>query len=261
MLTQRISTILLSMLGAFVFLSPSYAATILTYDSSTQSVFNTLVQNTATIGFDDQLAGANNYKLKTDVNGFSIGPAGELVQFVGFDHATSYYTNISWYPGTQKDWGTNAVLETNGYNTDANRRLRIVLPNEGATEFSLDLMTWVLVGSIYHSGGSYNITLSNGDVLGPIATAAWYSTASVSPASNNPAIAPTWLGVRSDTAITWIDIRSTEGSMMIDNFTFGSTAPPSQDGQAAECTTMLLIGTGLAGLKMLHKVTGPPRAL
>ncbi len=256
MLTNRIRSFIVTALGAVIFLAPAYSATITTYDNSTAAVFNTLVQTTATIAFDDQLAGPNNYKLKTDSNGFSLGPVGNAVQFLGIDHTGTYYTNITWFPGTQKDWGTNAVLETNAYNTDSNRRLHIVLPNGGATAFSLDLMTWALVGSVYHSGGSYSITLSTGDVLNPIPTAVWSSSTSASPAGHAPPIAPTWLGVRSDTAITSIDLRSNDGNMMIDNFSFGSTAPPSQDSQTAECATMVLIGTGLAGLRILSKFTG-----
>ena len=109
---QRIHTFILTAFGAIGVLTPAYSATITTYDSSTQSLFNTLVQNTATIAFDDQLAGPNNYKLKTDANGFLLGPAGNLVQFLGIDHTGTYYTNITWFPGNQKDWGTNAVLES-----------------------------------------------------------------------------------------------------------------------------------------------------
>ena len=98
------------------------------------------------------------------------------------------------------------------------------------------------------------MTLSTGDVLSPISTAAWNSSSSASPAGNTPPIAPTWLGVRSDTPITYIDLRSTDGSMVIDNFAFGSTAPPG--GETAECATMLLIGTGLAALRILRKFIG-----
>src|SRR5947209_1707442 len=98
-------------------IAPCYSASIITYDNSSQSLYTSLTNTTATIGFDDQLAGPSNFKLKTDSNGFSLGPAGNLVQFVGIDHSGVYYSNITWFTGTQKDWGTNAVLETNVYNS------------------------------------------------------------------------------------------------------------------------------------------------
>jgi len=219
-------------------------------------VFNAITANMTAINFDDQVSGPNGYNAKFDSTGFVISNT----QFLGIRDPANYdyFTGVGWGVNNQRDWGTHAVLEGPQYvEGDTTRRLHIELPTGGNTAISLNLMTWILQGGIYNSGGNYTITLSTGDVIGPAATAAWVSTMANSPA--NAGIAPTWLGIASDTPITWMDIRSSQGMIVVDNFSFGTAAqiagggPTVPDGEAPEATTLIMIGSGLAAMRLIRK--------
>ena len=103
--------------------------------------------------------------------------------------------------------------------------LHIVLPGTGYTAIGMNLAT---------SSGNLTITPSTGGTL-------------VGPSSSSL----TFFGITSDTAITSLDISSTQGTLLLDNFQFGTAQP---DQPVAEATTMILIGTGLLGLPFLRRM-------
>lgn len=237
----------------FVALVPAYSATVLTYGNSDASVFNSITTGMTTIDFDAQAASPNTYNYSFSSNGFLLNGT----RFLGISDADgNYFTAAAWTPNSMRDWSTNAVLEGPAANGDPERRLHITLPNGGATAIGMDLMTWLLSAGVYHSGGNFTVTLSTGDIV-PVATAYWISTLAVSPKAAG--ISPAWLGIASDTPITWLDIRSSEGTIVMDNFSFGtanlqSANPPAPpEGEVPEASTFIMIGTGLAALRMFRK--------
>lgn len=239
-------------IGLIVALMPAYSATIITYTD--QSIFNSVTQGVITLTFDDQTYPG----YVSGSNGYWIGPAGSLVHLVGAG-SSNYYTALTKNPSSVTDWGTGAVLE-GGYagNSDSSWQLHIDLP-VASTAIALNLMTKANDHSPV-TGGSLNITLSSGDVAGPIKTAAWDGTVDEDNTSPNSAgVKPTWIGLTSDVAFTSLDIHTLDGSVpIIDNFAFGSTlaAAPPPETEAPEAATMVLIGTGLLAIRLVRRNGG-----
>jgi hypothetical protein len=206
-------------IGIALALTPAYSATIAQYSDSV--VFDQFTQGTKTITFDDQ----SEPSYKWNSGGFTV----DLVQFVGFYADGSNYTALLLAPGSS----TNVVLEGPGMSA---QHLHIVLPI-GVTAVGMNLAT------VTPDSGSYTISLSTGgDTLGPIATL---------PISSG--LVPTFWGVTSDTAIDYMDISSSQGIVVVDNFKYGAQNADA-DPPAAEAATLILIGTGLLGLPLLRKI-------
>jgi hypothetical protein len=98
------------------------------------------------------------------------------------------------------------------------------------------------------NGLTYQVTLNSGQVF-----------------TVNTAIRPTrtFWGVTSDTPITFADfavLGTTNGNStagLMDNFRYGTTANTAA--ATPEVSTMLLIGTGLIGIRLLRKLRLPPQ--
>lgn len=172
------------------------------------------------------------------------------VQFIGYrpnDDPAYFLLVINPAAGNPTYWGTGTVLEGPGCwncsNTDPARKLSVILPLP-ATAFALNLMTST------PRGGGMAVSLSNG----------WTSGAIPTPSAG----APLWFGLTSDTPFTTVEIRSSSGMPVIDNASYGSVLALDDPGadppaQAAEATTMLLIGSALGALsvgrRFLRKAT------
>ena len=256
-MNRRLSHHLLTAaIGIVILLSPAYSATLQTYSDAT--VFDTMTQDMSTIDFEGQGTSTSNPSISSfNSNGFWLGPAGSLVEFIGIQSGVgNYFTSIACC-ANQRTWGTGAVLEGPG---GTGQHVHVVLPGSGVSSIGMNLMTWVWDSlNTYHSGGSYTITLSTGDVIGPIATSYWATAMGVSPQAAG--VQPSFWGITSDTPVTWIDIASSDGTVVVDNFDFGTAnpiTPPTDNGQAPEGATMVLIGTGLAALRLLGKFRAKP---
>ncbi len=245
-------------------LVPISKASIVTYTDGAQ--FAQASQNMSAIDysyFNAMVSGPGGWNLNYTSSGFTLGTTGNTVQFLGMTNANTYYTNISWGQNNQRDWGpmSHAIIESGQYNSDPNRGLLITLPGAGATAIGLDLMTWLETspynGTSYKSGDSVMITLSTGEVLGPILTTAWVSSLTSS-SPRSAGLNPTFFGVTSDIPITWIKINSTNSVVATDYFTFGNkvdstTLAAAPTGDTPEVSTMLLLGTGLLAIRAAKK--------
>jgi hypothetical protein len=239
-----IHQLLIAAIGIVIMLAPAYSATIQPY--SDPSVFGGMTQGMTLVNFDDQVSsGGTSYDFTGA--GFTIGG----VQF-GAIPVAGFENYIQWKPSTQYDWGTNAVLQTSG---GANSHLHIALPGGGATAIGLNLMSFTSDGmGAFHSGATYTINLSTGNAITPVATAFWNTAMASSP--NAAGVKPTWWGITSDAPITYLDLYSSEGAIVIDNFQFGTasnTPGPEPPPDVPEASTMILIGTGLVSLRFLNK--------
>lgn len=115
--------------------------------------------------------------------------------------------------------------------------MTITLPTGGATAIGMDLGFFV--------SQSVNITLSNGQMQ----TVALNGH---SPANSRFVANPVFFGFTSDVAITSLTFSLVGPSslLLLDNFSFGTaiTTTPQPTTPTPEPTTMLLLGTGLAGV-------------
>ena len=246
--------LLMATICAVILLSPAYSATLQIYSDPT--VFSGLTENTSLITFDDSSTvneyGSSGYYAEWQ------GSAGQ-VQFTSLGGYSYFSLLVPTAP--QINWGTGKVLEASG---GPGQSLQIALPGTGVTAVGLNLMTLTQdVGSTYNSGGTITITLSTGDVISNIPTAYWATSMGASPYAAG--VGPTWWGVTSDTPITWINVTSSTGAIVIDNLDFGAVNPLNSgssgndtDAQTPEVATMILIGTGLVAIRLLGKYGAKP---
>ncbi len=253
-----------SVVGIVTMLTPAYSGNVY-YDDAGQSTFNSLTGDMSVIDFNGQVA-PGNYKQSTTSDGYPVNPetgnTSLQVRFVGVIGTSSYLTNINNFPGGIKDWNTGAVLQGpgSGYG-NSSYRLHIELPT-AVTAVALNLMTWNY--SSWGDGSGDNVAVSiNGSPAATVSTKAWtYSAANPTPGSMYAT--PTWFGITSDTPINYLDLSSATGTLLIDNFNFGTLLsggtepppPPDTGGDTPEASTLMMIGTGLLSLRYWKKRSG-----
>ncbi len=248
----------IAVLGALA-LAPAFSAQVGVYVNADQAdFFSTLTQDMTSIDFNN-LVPINGWQGSFDSSGVTV--AG--VQFVGIGTG-DYYTALIWPSNNYKDWGTGALVEgVSAVDGQPDRGLHIELP-VAVTAIGFNLMTGANAG-VYTTGGEVSISLSTLDTLGPLATTAWTS-ASGKPSPAASGLSPAWVGITSDTPFTSVDIRPLTGSILLDNLSYGSaqitTNPddppvnPPDVTETPEAGTMLLIGTGLFGLRYVRRAFG-----
>lgn len=235
-------------LGSLIGLQPARAAAV-TYLGSQTAEFSALpatIQPVITFG---QTA----VPLASGSGGITV----DGVNFVGV-LPDSFQTSVIWDKNNVKDWGTQAVLQGPAYYSQEDRFLKITLPSP-STVFAMNLMsmTWQLP---YRSGANFTIKAGDGsEVIPTIATQYWAKTAD----DSSPApLTPTWIGFVLDTPVTTLEIRNSEGFILLDNFQYGELSgvanpagdpPPPPPEEVPEASTMLLIGTGLLALRYFNK--------
>lgn len=202
-------------------------ASLVVYTSSAS--WTAAVTAVTTIDFEG-LAAANSSANYSTSAGITL-PATTGVQFTGFLSMNSYDLSVV-NPGstsTYYNFGSGASLKGPINTNSANflPYVHVKLPTN-ITAFSVDLMT------VSPNALNYQITLANGSVF-TVAT------------SNIPT--RTFFGITSDTPIGSADfavLGSTTANGLMDNFSYGTTSETSEVG------TLLLIGSGLIGFRMLR---------
>lgn len=208
---------------------PAFSTNLQTFNN--QNLFNAELSNYYTVGFENLITTQGSALSYQDLNGYLDSTTG--VRFVGVNSTDSPFLNI-YLPA----FGQNTVIQGSGaillgpYWLNQPSRYTLVTPPSPVYAFGLSMATMT------PSGGAFSIYLSTGDTFSPIAT--------VNPPASQ------WFGVISDTAITSIQIRSLTGQPMMDNFEFGTPLAAQQD--TPEVASLLMIGSGLAGLSLLKKL-------
>ena len=233
--------VILTALGIAIMLTPVNAAIVTTYTDS--SLFGLVSQDMTAVDFTSNpcLSGIGSACSSSSLSGFLLGPADNQVRFTGINGDGSSATFLRWAVPPP----TGAYIVDSYFSTDPARKLRIDLPNGGATAIALNLMT--LLTPDWGTGGDITVTTSSG-AIGPSTTQIWNSSMGSSPVS-------TWLGITSDTPITTLNLKSTQGAIVVNTFQFGMAktiadpAPPD----TPEISTMLMIGFGLLAIRSVKK--------
>jgi hypothetical protein len=223
-LKQRLS--LLLPVTLFVAALPAHAG-LVTYTDL--NAWTAATSGVTTIGFET-LAPANGFKDYSTSTGLLVGN----LQFQGFENTASYDLQVvdgtpSWY-----NFNSGASLKGPSYNAPPAGfvpYIHVILP-VNTSAFGVDLMTIspnALTFQVTVAGQSFNVNTANSPTR-------------------------TFFGVTSDTSIASINfavIGTTNGAGtygLMDNFRSGAEAT-----QTPELGSLLLIGSGLIGFRMLRR--------
>ena len=220
-----------ALLFGLAVVAPLVSGATITYTDET--AWSSASMNLTTIGFEG-LAPANSFALYSTSTGLSI----DGVQFVGADGG-GYQLSVydSNFISPYFNWGAGALLAGPQYvNANVTPSIQVSLPS-GVTSFGVNLMT------ASPNATSFSITLSDGTTQ-TVSTFARPQQAFFGATSDAPITSATF------TLVETIPANNTQG--LLDNFSFGAAGTGSQ-GQVPETDTLVMIGTGLAGLAWIKK--------
>ncbi|MGH9613254.1 MAG: PEP-CTERM sorting domain-containing protein [Bryobacteraceae bacterium] len=213
--------------------TPLASGSTITYTD--ESAWNSASMNLTTVGFEG-LAPANSLNFYSTSAGLSI----DGVQFVGVDGGGYQLTvDDSGFVSPYFNWGTGATLVGPAYaSANVAPYIQVTLP-AGVTSLGVNLMT------VSPNATSFSVTLSDGTTQS-VSTFARPTQAFFGATSDAPITSATF------TLVGTIPSNTTQG--LLDNFMFGAVnTGGGQQGQVPETDTLLLIGTGLAGLAWMKK--------
>jgi hypothetical protein len=222
-------------LAALLITAVPIQASTVTYTDPGAWAGNT--SDTTTIDFSG-LASPNGFADYSNSTGLQI----DDVQFIGQSTDTTYLLKVmdQNYAAPWYDWGAPATLMGPVYNVQNPTfvpYIHVILPSN-ATAFAVDLMTAGVPGL------NYKVTLSDGENF----TVDTYT---------RPTQA--FFGLTADSPITFVDftVLGKDANGLMANFQFGKTqctdGGGGDTGQVPEAGTLILIGTGLVGLRGLKK--------
>ena len=211
---------------------PPASGSTITYTD--EGAWSSASMNLTTVGFEG-LAPANSLNFYSTSAGLSI----DGVQFVGVD-GSGYQLTVddSGFASPYFNWGTGAILAGPAYaSASVTPYIQVNLP-AGVTSIGVNLMT------VSPNATSFSVTLSDGTTQS-ISTFTRPTEAFFGATSDAPITSATF------TLVGTIPSNTTQG--LLDNFSFGAANTGGQQSQVPETDTLLLIGTGLAGLAWMKK--------